>query len=64
MIEGQDLVDGLFFSDGANGDVQFIKAPNVDQPRFLTPTKDSQVMPIIHIVPSWLSNSINKKRNL
>ena len=39
--QGQDSGDGLNFFDGADGDVQFIEAPKVDQPRFLTPTRDA-----------------------
>ena len=62
--KGQDSNDGLNFSDNPNGDVQFIEAPKVDQPRFMTPTRDTHTISIIPTFPSWLSNSISKKRNL
>ena len=62
--QGQDSGDGLDFSDGGDGDVQFIEAPKADQPRFLTPSRDTQVMPASPTIPSWLSNSINKKRSM
>ena len=37
--QGQDSNDGLNFLDGVDGDVQFIEAPKVDHPRFMTPTR-------------------------
>ena len=62
--QGQDSGDGLDFSDSGDGDVQFIEAPKTDQPRFITPVKDAQTRPTSPAIPSWLSNSINKKRSL
>ena len=62
--QGQDSGDGLDFSDGGDGDVQFIEAPKADQPRFLTPKRDTQVIPTSPTIPFWLSNSIDKKRSL
>ena len=62
--QGKDSDDGLEFSDGGDGVVQFIEAPKVNQPRFLTLNRDSQVIPMISTIPLWLSNSINKKRSL
>ena len=62
--QGQDSSDGLNFFDGGDDDVQFIEAPKVDQPWFLTPTRDAQVIPMNPVIPSWLSTLINKKRSL
>ena len=64
MTQGQDSNDGLNFLDGVDGNVQFIEAPKVDHPRFLTPTRDTQAMSVSPAILSWLSNTINKKRNL
>ena len=36
----------------------------MDQPRLLTPNRDTQMMPMSHTIPSWFSNSMNKKRIL
>ena len=60
----QDSNDGLNFSNSVDGDVQFIEAPKVDQPNFMTPTKDAHAISVSLVVPSWLSNLISKKRNL
>ncbi len=62
--QGQDSIDGLNFFDGTNGDVQFIEAPKVDQPKFMTLTRDPQVIYVGLTIPTWLSNTINKKRSL
>ena len=62
--QGQDSGDGLDFSDSGDRDVQFIEAPKTDQPRFITPVRDAQTMPVSPAIPSWLSNSITKKRIL
>ena len=61
---GQDSSDDLDFSNRGDVDVQFIEAPKVDQPRFLTPIRDAQMRPASPAIPSWLSSSINKKRSL
>lgn len=62
--QGKDSNDSLNSSDGMDGDVQFIEAPKVDQPRFLTPTKETQAMSVSPVIPSWLSNTTSKKKNL
>ena len=62
--QGQDSNDGLNFSDNTDGDEQFIEAPKVDQPKFMTPTRDTHVVSISPTVPSWLSNLVSKKRSL
>lgn len=62
--QGKDSGDGLDFLDGGDNDVQFIEAPKVDQPRFLTLNRDIEMVPVSPTIPSWLSNSINKKRSL
>ena len=62
--KSQDSGDGLDQSDSGDGDVQLIEAPKEDQPRFLTPIRDAQTKPPSPAIPSWLSNSINKKRSL
>ena len=62
--KGQESGDGLDQSDSRDGDVQLIEAPKADQPRFLTPVRDSQMRLVSPAIPSWLSNSINKKRSL
>ena len=61
---GPDLGDGLDFSNNRDVDVQFIEAPKIDQPRFITLVRDAQKMPVNPVIPSWLSNSISKKRSL
>ena len=61
--QGQDLGDGLNSSDSADGNVQFIEVPKVNHPGFLTPTRDAQVMSMSPAIPSWLTNTIKKKRN-
>ena len=60
----QDSCDGLDFSNSGDGDVQFIEAPKIDQPRFITLVRDAQTRPASPAISSWLSNSINKKRIL
>ena len=62
--KGQESSDGLDQSDSGDGDVQFIEAPKAYQPRFLTPVRDAQARPASPAIPSWLMNSINKKRSL
>lgn len=62
--KGQELGVGFDQSDSRDGDVQFIEAPKADQPRVLTPVRDAQMKPKSPAIPSWLSNSINKKRSL
>ena len=52
LTQGQDSNDGFNFSDGVDGNVQFIEAPKVDQPIFLTPTRDAQVMSVSPFFPS------------
>ena len=39
-------------SDNLDGDVQFIEAPKVDQPKFMTPTKDTHAIFFSPPIPS------------
>ena len=64
MAQGQGLGDGLSFLDNIDGDVQLIEAHRIDQLKFMTPTKEAQGISTNPIIPSWLSNSFSKKRNL
>jgi hypothetical protein len=41
-----------------------IETPKVDQPKFVTPTKDAQMISISLTISPWLSNSVNKRRKL
>ena len=63
-IQGRDSNDGIDSTDGAGGEVQFFKTAKMDQPRFLTPTRDIQKLAVSPTIPSWLSNTINKKSSL
>ncbi|WP_460997020.1 hypothetical protein, partial [Staphylococcus aureus] len=60
----RDSSDKSPFRDEADDEVQFIETPKADQPKFLTPTRDTQMVSTTPTVPLWLSNSINKKRSL
>ncbi len=62
--QGPDSGEGLELFDSGDGDVQFIEAPKIDQLRFLTLVRDTQFRSASLAIPSWLSNSINKKRSL
>jgi hypothetical protein len=60
----QDLGDKLTLNGGADNEVQFIQVPKENQPSFLTPTKDTQVISTAPTMPLWLSNLISKKKSL
>ena len=51
-------------SSNPDGEVQLIETPKVDQPKFVTPTKDAQMVSVTPTIPPWLSNLVNNKRKL
>ena len=42
MAQAQNSGDGLSFSNNLDGDVQLIEASRKGQPRFMTPTRETQ----------------------
>ena len=64
MAQVQGLGEDLSFSYNTDGDVHLIEAPKLDQPKFMTPPRESQGMNTTPPILSCLSNSVSKKRNL
>jgi hypothetical protein len=62
--QGQDLADRLDFSYRGDGNIQLTDTSKAEKPGFLTPKKDTQMIAVNPAIPSWLMNSINRKRNL